>query len=68
MSEEKFSIEDAFTKLDDSISKMEGDITLEQSFSLYREGMELIKKCENEIDLVEKKVLELAENGETNEF
>lgn len=70
MSEEKkFSIEEAFDKLDDTIKKMESeDVTLEESFSLYKNGMELIENCSKEIDLVEKKVLELSGNGETHEF
>lgn len=67
--EKKFSIEEAFTKLDDSIKEMEGDgVTLERSFELYKEGVELIRLCEKEIDTVEKKVLALSGNGEINEF
>lgn len=70
MSEQKeFSIEEAFLKLDESIHKMEGeDVSLEESFRLYKEGMELIEQCEKEIDTVEKKVLKLSKNGETDEF
>jgi len=67
--EKKFSIEEAFAKLDESIKEMEGDsVTLERSFELYKEGVELIRLCEKEIDTVEKKVLALSGNGETNEF
>lgn len=67
--EKKFSIEEAFSKLDSSIKEMEGDdVTLDRSFELYKEGMELILSCEKEIDLVEKKVLELSASGETHEF
>ena len=70
MSEEKnFSIEEAFKQLDEAIKEMEGeDVTLVRSFELYKNGVELIQKCEKEIDTVEKKVLALSENGETNEF
>ena len=65
----KLSIEEAFAKLDEAIKEMEGeDVTLERSFELYKNGVELIAECEKEIDLVEKKVLALSENGEINEF
>lgn len=69
MAEDKFSIEEAFSKLDEAISEMSNpDITLERSFSLYKEGMDLVEACKKEIDTVEKKVLALNDNGETNEF
>lgn len=67
--DKKFSIEEAFKKLDKTIQEMEAeDVTLEQSFSLYKEGMELIEQCSKEIDIVEKKVIELSESGETHDF
>ena len=44
------------------------DISLEESFQIYKNGMELLKKCNQSIDMVEKRVLVLNEDGETNEF
>lgn len=44
------------------------DITLEESFALYNEGMQLLKQCNETIDAVEKKVQVLDENGEVHEF
>lgn len=62
-------LEQMFTELEALIGKMEdSDVTLEQSFDLYNRGMELLKKCNQTIDRVEKKVLVLDENGETHEF
>ena len=62
-------LEQMFTELEALIGKMEdSDVTLEQSFDLYNRGMELLKKCNQTIDTVEKKVLVLDENGETHEF
>ncbi|MGN1181032.1 MAG: exodeoxyribonuclease VII small subunit [Suilimivivens sp.] len=67
--EEIFSLEEAFLKLDETVATLErDDITLEQSFKEYQKGMELLKKCNETIDKVEKKVLILNENGETDEF
>lgn len=66
---EKISIEEAFAKLDETVKEMEDDdVSLERSFSLYKTGMELIESCTKEIDLVEKSVLKLSKNGETDDF
>lgn len=70
MSEKKKeNLEEMFKDLEELIGKMENEeITLEQTFDLYNNGMELLKKCNSSIDEVEKKVLVLDENGETDEF
>lgn len=70
MSEKKKeNLEEMFKDLEELIGKMENEeITLEQTFDLYNNGMELLKKCNLSIDEVEKKVLALDENGETDEF
>lgn len=63
------TLEEMFSDLETVIGKMEGtDITLERSFELYNQGMELLKKCNKAIDAVEKKVLVLDEDGEKHEF
>ena len=70
MSEKKKeNLEEMFKDLEELIGKMENEeITLEQTFDLYNNGMELLKKCNLSIDEVEKKVLVLDENGETDQF
>ena len=70
MSEKKKeNLEEMFKDLEELIGKMENEeITLEQTFDLYNNGMELLKKCNLSIDEVEKKFLVLDENGETDEF
>ena len=70
MSEKKKeNLEEMFKDLEELIGKMENEeITLEQAFDLYNNGMELLKKCNLSIDEVEKKVLVLDENGETDEL
>ena len=64
MSEKKKeNLEEMFKDLEELIGKMENEeITLEQTFDLYNNGMELLKKCNLSIDEVEKKVLVLDEN------
>lgn len=70
MGEEKeISLEEAFARLQETIENLEkDDITLEQSFQEYQKGMLLVKKCNEIIDKVEKKVLVLNEDGGTDEF
>ncbi len=70
MGEEKeISLEEAFTRLQETIENLEkDDITLEQSFQEYQKGMLLVKKCNEIIDKVEKKVLVLNDDGGTDEF
>lgn len=65
----KMTIEEAFTKLDETIVKLESeDISLEDSLKAYEQGMQYIKSCNEAIDRAEKKVLVIRENGELDEF
>lgn len=65
----EMTLEQMFEKLEESIEKLEQeDISLEDSFKIYREGMKLILTCNEKIDKVEKEVLKLSENGELDEF
>lgn len=65
----KATLEEAFDMLEQKVARLEEeDITLEESFQAYKEGMEILKYCNDKIDKVEKKVLKINEDGETNEF
>ena len=44
------------------------EISLEDSFTMYQHGMELLKQCSNKIDTVEKKMLQMDEDGTLREF
>lgn len=67
--EETFSLEDAFQQIEDVIAHLETEeITLEQSFQEYNKGMLLLQKCNETIDQVEKKVLQINEDGGLDEF
>lgn len=53
----KITIEESFASLDTIIEELQnGDLTLEESFQKYEEGMKLIKNCNTAIDKVEKKL------------
>lgn len=63
------SIEETFEALDVLVEQLEsGDASLEEAFQSYKKGMELLKECSSKIDTVEKKMLQLNENGELSEF
>ena len=63
------TIEEAFSEIDTRIKALEADdISLEDSFREYREGMELLKYCHEAISEVEKKVQKIAEDGTREDF
>lgn len=65
----EMTLEEAFEQLEETVQALEGeDITLEEAFLQYKQGMELLKHCNDLIDTVEKKVLVLSEDGECHEF
>lgn len=67
--DEELSLEEAFEQIEDVISHLETEeITLEQSFREYNRGMKLLKHCNDTIDRVEKRVLQINEDGGLDEF
>lgn len=58
------SLEEVFIDLEDIIKRMEqNDLPLDESFSLYEQGIHKLKLCNQKIDSVEKKMLILNEKG-----
>lgn len=52
---EKF--EDSINKLEEIVNKLEaGDVTLDESLSLFEQGIKLSKSCQKMLDNAEKKV------------
>lgn len=69
MSKKNISIEENFEKLEETLALLESDeITLEQAFAAYSDGMKLLKLCNEQIDKVEKQVLKLSEDGTLTEL
>lgn len=63
------SIEETFGELDILAQKLEDrDTPLEESFRLYRQGMELLRDLSGRLDTVEKKMLQMNEDGTFREF
>ncbi|HHU73221.1 MAG TPA: exodeoxyribonuclease VII small subunit [Clostridiales bacterium] len=69
MADQSFKLEEAFERLDGIIEELEkSSVSLEDSFTLYQEGMKLLKNCYDSIDKVEKQLIILNEDGEANEL
>ncbi|MCI5584634.1 MAG: exodeoxyribonuclease VII small subunit [Lachnospiraceae bacterium] len=67
--EERLTLEEALLKLDEAVAKLQSDeISLEDSFQVYQQGMEYVKFCSQTIDQVEKKVLMLNQEGGLDEL
>ena len=67
--DKQITIEEAFLEIDNRIKDLEKeDISLEESFTKYREGMELLKFCHESVAEVEKKVQAIAEDGALEDF
>ncbi|MDD7147342.1 MAG: exodeoxyribonuclease VII small subunit [Lachnospiraceae bacterium] len=65
----EITLEEAFDQLEQIIGQLEDEeITLDQSFMIYKEGMELLKYCNDTLDTVEKQVLKINESGELDDF
>ena len=64
---EQMSIEEGFIDMEGIITQLEStDISLEDAFHLYEQGMHLVKACNDKIDRVEKQVLQI--NAQTMEL
>lgn len=62
MAKAEKSLEASFEELSTIITRLEEEeLSLEESFQLYTEGMKLLKKCNDSIDKVEKKLVVLSE-------
>ena len=67
--EQKLSVEEAFAEIEERIHALDSeDISLEDSFKQYQEGMNLLKYAHEAIEEVEKKVQKIAEDGSLTDF
>ena len=55
--------------LDKLIQAMEEpEVSLEDSFQMYHQGIDMLKACNDKMDKIEKQMLVLDSEGETHEF
>ena len=61
---EEMTLEEMMEALEKCTEKMEaGEMTLDESFVTFKEGMELVRRCNESIDKVEKEVVKLMDDG-----
>ena len=69
LEEEELAVEQSFARLDEMVSALESeDVSIEDSFRIYQDGMKLLKKVGQKLDGYEKKMLSLTEDGVLEEF
>lgn len=57
MANEELTINEAFDKLEMILKEMENpELSLEESFEKYNEGLNLVKYCNSSIDKIEQKL------------
>ncbi len=65
MGEQEQTLEEIFLELENIIEKMQQrDVSLEDSFQLYEQGIQKLRQCNDKIDYVEKQMLLLNGQGE----
>ena len=65
----EMTLEEHFDVLDDIISSMEAsDVSLDDSFELYKKGLNQIKAANEMLEGIEKAMLILNEDGSLEEF
>ena len=63
------TLEEIFGEMEGLLEALESrEISLEDSFEKYKEGMALLKAAGEQIDTVEKAMLVLNDQGEADEF
>lgn len=66
---QEIRLEEAFGQLEVLLEKLnDRNVSLEESFTLYQEGMQLLKLCNEKVDCVEKQMLQIDEEGKVCEF
>lgn len=66
---EKMTYEQAIKRLEDIITQLENnEIPLEDSLSLFQEGIELSQYCDQKLKSIQAKVAQIYEDGQLKEF
>lgn len=69
MAPKEQSLEDTFLQLEQILDELDAeDISLEESFDLYTQGMKLVKSCNAKIEKVEKKLRIITESEQEKEI
>ncbi len=66
----KLTFEQALARLEETVRRLEnGDVPLDESLSLFEEGIALVKLCNGKLDAAEQKVvkLKIGDDGSVSE-
>ena len=62
---QKFDVDQAMNRIEEINRKLAtGQVSLQESLDLYKEGTELAAKVKDELSYVEKQLIEIGEDGE----
>ena len=65
----EMTLEQGFARLEEITAGMEsGELSLEEMYALYKEGLDLARECQAKIDTVEKNMQIIQANGEIRDF
>ena len=68
MDEEKITLEQRFSNIEEIVGQMErSEVSLNDSFELYKKGLTEIKEANRMLDMVEKEMILLSGEGETDD-
>ena len=66
---QELSLEASLDRLEQVMQELSSsELSLEESFAKYKQGMDLLMQCNRAIDKVEKELMILEENGISDEF
>lgn len=69
MEEKKNSLEERFANIEEILQQMENpEVSLEDSFGLYKKGMEELEQANQMLDGIEKEMLVLTKQGDLEAF
>ncbi len=67
--EEKMTFEQALHRLEEIVEKLQtGEIELEKAYALFEEGIQLSRECEQKLNAIEQKMVQILENGQLKDF
>ena len=65
--DKQIQFEEAFKRLEDIVTKLEsGDLSLEDSMTLFEEGITLTETCKNRLEAAEQKIQLLLKDSDGN--
>lgn len=69
MEDKNISFEQALNMLQDAVNKLEnGEISLDDAFKMFEQGIKYAKICEEKLTSIEEKVAKIMKDGKEEDF